>query len=96
MKPWLVLLFSLFLAACVATGPRARSPLLTLVAPFSISPPSETPSLTTTTEPAMNSAYPDLGPAPELYGDIWLNSEAPLHLKNLHGKVVLVDMWTFG
>jgi hypothetical protein len=44
----------------------------------------------------MNSAYPDLGPAPELYGDIWLNSEAPLHLKNLHGKVVLVDMWTFG
>ena len=34
-------------------------------------------------------------PAPEFKGGPWLNSE-PLALEKLRGKVVLVDMWTFG
>ena len=34
-------------------------------------------------------------PAPELKGDAWLNSP-PLRLAGLRGKVVLLDMWTFG
>ena len=38
----------------------------------------------------------DLGPAPELTNEVWLNSEGPLRLKDLRGKVVLLDMWTFG
>ncbi len=38
----------------------------------------------------------NLGPAPELAGDVWLNTSAPLRLKDLRGKVVLVDFWTFG
>ena len=42
------------------------------------------------------SSYPDLGPAPELINDTWLNSDQPLRLAGLRGKVVLVDMWTFG
>jgi cytochrome c biogenesis protein CcdA/thiol-disulfide isomerase/thioredoxin len=38
---------------------------------------------------------PDLGRAPEITGiDHWLNSE-PLTLASLHGKVVLVDFWTY-
>jgi len=41
-------------------------------------------------------SYPDLGVAPELSGDVWLNTAAPLRLTDLRGKVVLVDMWTFG
>lgn len=41
-------------------------------------------------------SLPDLGAAPELEGDIWLNSAAPLRLADLRGRVVLVDMWTFG
>ncbi len=39
---------------------------------------------------------PNLGPAPELENDIWLNTEAPLRLSDLRGKVVLLEMWTFG
>ena len=38
----------------------------------------------------------DLGLAPELKNDVWLNTEAPLRLADLRGKVVLLDMWTFG
>ncbi len=41
-------------------------------------------------------SYPDLGEAPELTNDVWLNTEAPLRLAELRGKVVLIDMWTFG
>ena len=46
--------------------------------------------------PTGEASLPDLGAAPELAGDTWLNSPAPLRLADLHGKVVLVDMWTFG
>lgn len=39
---------------------------------------------------------PNLGAAPELTNEIWLNTEQPLRLANLRGKVVLLEMWTFG
>lgn len=39
---------------------------------------------------------PDLGPAPELTNDIWLNVDEPLRLADLRGRVVLLEMWTFG
>lgn len=38
----------------------------------------------------------DLGPAPELENEIWLNTDQPLRMADLRGKVVLLDMWTFG
>lgn len=38
----------------------------------------------------------DYGPAPELTNQVWLNSDKPLRLKNLRGKVILLEMWTFG
>ena len=38
----------------------------------------------------------DLGLAPELTNDIWLNVDAPLRLADLRGNVVIVEMWTFG
>lgn len=36
------------------------------------------------------------GPAPELTNEIWINSDKPLRLKDLRGKVVLLEFWTFG
>ena len=39
---------------------------------------------------------PDLGPAPEIANGVWINSDRPLRLAELEGKVVLIDMWTFG
>jgi hypothetical protein len=37
----------------------------------------------------------NLGPAPELTNTTWLNSNQPLRMADLRGKVVLLDMWTF-
>jgi thiol-disulfide isomerase/thioredoxin len=42
-----------------------------------------------------SASLPDLGPAPELTNDIWLNVDSPLRIANLKGKVVIVEMWTF-
>jgi len=41
-------------------------------------------------------SLPDLGPAPELTNETWLNVDAPLRIADLRGKVVIVEMWTFG
>ena len=40
-------------------------------------------------------SLPDLGPAPELTNQTWLNTNAPLRLADLQGKVVALEMWTF-
>lgn len=48
-------------------------------------------------EPPSNQPLLDnLGSAPELENDVWLNSDVPLRLADLRGQVVLLDMWTFG
>ena len=41
------------------------------------------------------SELPNLGQAPELTNTVWLNTDQPLRLADLRGKVVLVEMWTF-
>jgi thiol-disulfide isomerase/thioredoxin len=39
---------------------------------------------------------PDLGEAPELNNEVWLNTDRPIRLADVRGKVVVLDMWTFG
>jgi len=46
--------------------------------------------------PKINASLPDLGPAPELTNETWLNVSSPLRLADLRGKVVALEMWTFG
>jgi hypothetical protein len=77
------LAFALLLLGLSACGTVATS-----------EPESEKPEAMPTT--ASLPALPDLGPAPELTNDVWLNVDAPLRLANLRGKVVAIDMWTFG
>jgi hypothetical protein len=45
---------------------------------------------------SVTSSLPDLGEAPELTNQVWLNTDVPLRLADLRGNVVLLDMWTFG
>jgi thiol-disulfide isomerase/thioredoxin len=39
---------------------------------------------------------PDRGVAPEILNETWINSESPVTLESVRGKVVLLEFWTFG
>jgi thiol-disulfide isomerase/thioredoxin len=45
--------------------------------------------------PAM-STLPYYGQAPELTNQVWINTDQPLRLAGLRGKVILLEMWTYG
>lgn len=58
--------------------------------------PTQTSASVQADESSPAPVLPNLGPAPELTNDVWLNSDHPLRLAELRGKVVLLEMWTFG
>ena len=58
-----------------------------------ITPPSDADSLQAAANPT---PLPVMWVAPELTNEVWLNVEEPLRLADLRGKVVLLEMWTFG
>lgn len=96
------------LPADVADANTAATPAAQLAPPTSTPvPPTSTaaPSIATPLpaagqKPGGGPSNPgldlrDMGPAPELTGiEGWINS-APLSIKGLRGKVVIVDFWTF-
>ena len=55
-----------------------------------------TPTLTAQDVIPSDLGISDFGPAPELTNTVWLNTDQPLRLEDLRGKVVMLDMWTFG
>jgi hypothetical protein len=57
---------------------------------------STRPEVNPTSTPIPLSALPDLGPAPEIENSVWLNSDQPLRLADMAGKVVLLEFWTYG
>lgn len=59
------------------------------------SKPTATP-MTVPPTPVFEVSLPDLGPAPNINNEIWLNSDSPLSLDSIAGKVVLLEFWTFG
>jgi len=59
-------------------------------------PMTSTQNMNAGSVPVEKAGLPDLGMAPELGNESWLNVDAPLRLADLRGKVVLLNMWTFG
>jgi hypothetical protein len=58
--------------------------------------PTLIPNQEPDSEPTSQVELPNLGPAPELTNEVWLNTAQPLRLDDLKGVVVLLEMWTFG
>lgn len=53
------------------------------------------PTMQLTEEPVM-ADLPDLGAAPEIRNEVWVNADSPATLASAEGKVVLLEFWTFG
>jgi thiol-disulfide isomerase/thioredoxin len=103
---FLFLLLFLFLSACDPAAPATPTPQNDPADPAATAEDNageETESSTTTDEPDdnpeanVNQRFAGTVPAPEFpTGLDWLNTERPLTLAELRGKVVLLDFWTYG
>ena len=72
-----------------ATAPPQLSPTV------SPTPPSTNPAKPSPEQLSLLAGLKSQGAAPELFNQVWLNSQ-PLKVADLRGKVVVVDFWTFG
>jgi len=48
------------------------------------------------TQELVRADFPNLGIAPEIANEVWVNADEPVTLASQRGKVVLVEFWTFG
>jgi len=90
MKRFNLIFLAVFLVSCTgaATPPR-QLPGDPLAKPTDFTDPQPVVTL-------QEVNLENYGPAPELNNEVWLNTDQPLRLSELRGKVVLIDMWTFG
>ena len=69
-----------------------------------VSPTSQPPNTPTAQPTAIQSPtpalikadFPNLGIAPEIENEVWVNTDTPVTLASQRGKVVLLEFWTFG
>jgi hypothetical protein len=70
-----------------------------IVSPTTSPPDSPTAQPTEEQPPTpqlVRADFPNLGVAPEIENEVWLNADEPVTLASQRGKVVLVEFWTFG
>jgi hypothetical protein len=92
----ILLLMATFWGSCAApigSPPTPVGPARPTVAPIDTAQTATTPTLEVA---RYRSELPDLGEAPELNNEVWLNTDRPVRLADVRGKVVVLDMWTFG
>ena len=96
-------LLALLLAGCAAAAGDTAPPVQDPSSRPEFQPETGDPPMTV--EEVVPAASPtpqvlvqleNFGPAPELVNEVWLNTDQPLRLADLRGKVVLLEMWTFG
>ncbi len=101
----LFVLIGILLTACAGSPAQPvqptraeleQKPASTLPALALPAEPEQKPTAIPLPNPVYAADLPDLGPAPELTNEVWINTPQPLRLADLHGKVVLLEMWTFG
>ena len=105
-----VLLLTLVLPAC--TSPEAETSGVDVLVDITVAPPTsesspaaevvvvEEPEEATAVPPEPTEVpmleLPDLGPAPEIVNQTWLNADEPVTIASQRGKVILLEFWTFG
>lgn len=100
MRYRVLLVFTVLLAACSVDADQAVPKTQEVINPSVKIEADPTQPVDPTAESEVESIpqieLPNLGPAPELTNEVWLNTDQPLPLADLKGKVVLLEMWTFG
>lgn len=91
----------LILAACTTTSEPEGGTVeilldTTVVPPTRENPPATETAVSPTAEEAIMLDLPDLGPAPEIVNQTWLNTDEPITIASQRGKVILIEFWTFG
>ncbi|MFN2192400.1 MAG: hypothetical protein ACK2UG_08650 [Candidatus Promineifilaceae bacterium] len=92
----LLMLITLAAAACTVVGGQdtaMRSGANQIEAEAEPPATTEGPAPTITPVPA---PLPIIVQAPGWDNQTWINTDAPLQLEDLRGKVVLLEFWTFG
>lgn len=70
--------------------------LISSIIPRSLFASDESAPATAKKAEAVENPFPKRHPAPELDGGVeWLNAAGPISVKDLRGKIVLIDFWTF-
>jgi thiol-disulfide isomerase/thioredoxin len=98
-------LSALLLAACAGgstaepTSPPADTPDVSAASPEPTAslPEDPTPADADSTTPELDERFIGQIPAPDFPTDLeWINTDSPISLRDLRGKVVLIDFWTYG
>ena len=91
-RRFLLALFLLVVACTPAADDLAASTM-----PAAISPEPDTSAENTEGNEAKNGSLAATTPAPEFPDGLdWLNTDQPLSIADLRGKLVLLDFWTYG